>query len=967
MAYDLGRLNAYKYFREGGRLDQNLIENILLPGLSVQSNFAGGSPGIELPHGQNDPVEYLPLKDAAEAILDWFEQHNNLETDEARNLQNLIGKHSYRQLSDTLTLILHKRVQDPQKLLKSRLVQNVAELQRVKDLAATESASKSPYHPATDLIAYSRLHAEITRLANLGIPPTYINQLIPPAMTRASSWLTQQRLINILVSNPSLLKIASLHPGDRDQATVALTDKFREIVNNQHLDFAGINNFTGTDEFREGLYSLTARLNDQLKQNNVSLDNYEDLQIKVSYSLPHFLPSQAQLYDQIVALAPFSSQTDREQLARAILSTVASTSGKLLTADQILELASQQLNLPTSQLNSLHSALQSTGVLSAIEYQQNELHYNITARRLTVSERTLAQKGINPFHAHFEMSDLLKEASTILADPKIKESDAVAKMRLLYEHQLNSSNPSPIELHRLRGWLDRHHTVAYLDHLESTGNSYLKRLAGRSRTERWLTDLSDRLRAVETGFTNKWLKIEERLPWNVASRKFFEWYDKLAEARWAIVKIPLPKGKKLTIPVLKFFPWAFDQWDSFKRTTTIKAFRALSGKGKNWGSFDGVRKNLIFSLRQYSLGGYTVDGAVFRYGHKVWGKTLTWAIAKTGMTSVFKYSAKSSAGLAVSYTANATARIAVRFLIKIGGKTLAKFGLKAVTAILAAGSVIGSILSIAMVVGLVFDVLKLGYDLIKKFVQNVEFRKLVLKIGAGITAVVTFIRAVPIFAMLLAVGGMFVQGILVAFGWAFGLLAVALILWSTINTTIRLDSAPGRLITSLICDDNGEGGNPAINTAICIVQILTDCGLNPLLKGNANTPAWQCALASLVATDAMEVLKESATKYEAVQCVGFVRAVDVATGGPGVGWGNANTLGTLVPSGYTFASGVGSCAPGDIFVDTGGEVGHTGIFISNDGPYIKCADANGAGLGVVRGPDSCVWDSSKIAGCLKKN
>jgi hypothetical protein len=80
MAYDRARLNQYKFFHEGGHFDQNFIENVLLPGLSIQAKFAGAEVGVELPRGLNDPVEYIPIKDAALLALDWFEEHQNLES-----------------------------------------------------------------------------------------------------------------------------------------------------------------------------------------------------------------------------------------------------------------------------------------------------------------------------------------------------------------------------------------------------------------------------------------------------------------------------------------------------------------------------------------------------------------------------------------------------------------------------------------------------------------------------------------------------------------------------------------------------------------------------------------------------------------------------------------------------------------------------------------------------------------------
>ncbi|MCE7897821.1 CHAP domain-containing protein, partial [Candidatus Microgenomates bacterium CPR3] len=182
-------------------------------------------------------------------------------------------------------------------------------------------------------------------------------------------------------------------------------------------------------------------------------------------------------------------------------------------------------------------------------------------------------------------------------------------------------------------------------------------------------------------------------------------------------------------------------------------------------------------------------------------------------------------------------------------------------------------------------------------------------------------------------------------------------------------SGAGQFIGSLLCD-SGEGGgknNSRIQTAACIVEILSKCGINPLTSSNANGNSWQCVLASTLAQSAIAVLKESATNYTYLQCVGFVRAIDVANGGAGSGFGDAKTLLASPPTGYKPVLGIGSCSPGDFFVDTTtGGYGHVGVFIDNGGATIRCADANGGGNGVVRGPDGCTWLSSRVAGCLKK-
>ena len=189
-----------------------------------------------------------------------------------------------------------------------------------------------------------------------------------------------------------------------------------------------------------------------------------------------------------------------------------------------------------------------------------------------------------------------------------------------------------------------------------------------------------------------------------------------------------------------------------------------------------------------------------------------------------------------------------------------------------------------------------------------------------------------------------------------------------LDVNLSLDSGLGEFIGNILCD-SGEGGgknNSRIQTAACIAEILSKCSINPLTASNAQGSSWQCMLASTLAQSALAALQYSASNYSVLQCVGFIVAIDVANGGAGTGFGDAKTLLSSPPSGYKPVLGVGSCSPGDFFVDTTGTWGHTGVFIANGGATSQVADANGAGPGVVRGPGSGTWLSSNIAGCLKK-
>ena len=198
------------------------------------------------------------------------------------------------------------------------------------------------------------------------------------------------------------------------------------------------------------------------------------------------------------------------------------------------------------------------------------------------------------------------------------------------------------------------------------------------------------------------------------------------------------------------------------------------------------------------------------------------------------------------------------------------------------------------------------------------------------------------------------------------------LLTQVLDITIRLDSGIAENVANIVCTLAGEGApntssNPKLAAGKCLAQLLSKFGINPLTENNAVGMAFNSFSAGLGNSAAAEEAKRSATSYKVFQCVGFDVVVDIMTGGSGTGFGDAKTLCDSPPSGYRPVFGVESCSPGDFFVDENGEYGHTGLFVSNDGPYIKCLDANGGGPGLVRDESSCVWPSSQIACCLKAN
>jgi hypothetical protein len=364
----------------------------------------------------------------------------------------------------------------------------------------------------------------------------------------------------------------------------------------------------------------------------------------------------------------------------------------------------------------------------------------------------------------------------------------------------------------------------------------------------------------------------------------------------------------------------------------------------------------------------------FHFVEKKWGNFLEWGAKKAGFEGF--QGVKATIGTAAW---NIFSKAAPGFAEKLASGGFGKLIASLVAGELTAGT------SLLIQVGLM--VAWEGFKKLKKLITDKKYRNEFISktLPLLLTGASIGISALPaaIVGGLIA-GGSAIMGAIGAiistlFSSIFlpalisvgAILGSIFLLFQVFNITINIDSGVGQAITSILCEESSEGatgstgGNSSTKTAACIVKILSDCAINPLTSGNANSSKWQCALASLVAQDAMEELKRSATSYSVLQCVGFVAAIDIANGGTGQ-FPDAKNMDTIHPSNYKWVSGVGSCSPGDIFVDKNGAWGHTGIFLSNAGPYIKCMDANGGGPGVVRGQDSCQWPSNKIAGCLKR-
>lgn len=478
-----------------------------------------------------------------------------------------------------------------------------------------------------------------------------------------------------------------------------------------------------------------------------------------------------------------------------------------------------------------------------------------------------------------------------------------------------------------------------------------------------------------------------RSPYDNFIQKIWHGYDKVEDVlnwpantvlnAWEKIldKTSIPIGKTgLKFSVLNPVGFLYDRWIDIEKGIALRTFKWSNKLARSGAWYSGGFRQVADFSRAFFKADASWGNASSLFVERKWGNVLNWAAQKAN----FKSFNALKVGLGESL------ELAIK---SAGNKIAAGLGDKIATMIGAATSEAG--------IGLLILGAQVAWEVGKAFLQKVKdylgsvingdvdnlFGLLPLIKGA-VLAVVNFVTlGIPLLlttivealhGILKVLWDSLVAIFLLALTFSFSIVFVVVLFFFILQTTVRLDvnlsldSGVGGIIGNILCDSE-EGGNAKAKTAACIVEILSKCGINPLTASNAGGSSWQCVLASTLAESAKAELQRSATSYSVLQCVGFIVAVDVATGGSGTGFGNANSLLSSPPSGYKAVLGVGSCSPGDFFVDVSGAWGHTGVFLGNAGAVIKCMDANGGGPGLVRGSDSCVWPSSKVAGCLKRN
>ncbi len=938
--------NQTSYFRINGGCDRYLIENFLLPGLETQGRIAAGSRGIELPSSSQNP-EYISLEEAKRMVIEYLDSTENLLT---KDKKVLLSINSFTEFARYAQLVYSNRIADPHKLLNATRISNLETYR--KQQALKKPVSANIYDTGKVFDDYNHLYFKLLKYSQSGVPGNILSTLVPKGLDQNQSNLTKLLLAQIICRNFDRLYSAGSVGGNDEIRDFAVTKELFKIIKDEHPDASGLLNFINDRQAGSILRNYVGRVKSGFFDNgSTSLDSYKKSMVASSTSSTDFIPGQQALLIEISAALPSNlTQKERDLISQSLLIEIVSSSSTPLTSDQILIFASQKAakklglrEINTSTLSLIRKSLRESGLDAVIEYRQNEMSLLVNGHALTRAEIKLIKNGINPFYSFKSQLKVGIETNKTINEynqsNNLSGNARLSTLEQIEQRELKSPNPRLSIIRKVRSLKEYEY---YYSNLTKKQKALLK----RTQFGRNILELRSGLAEAQRIGWDKWFDFEDL----VTGKKLFTYLSDKWEEYSAFITIP---GTK--IPLFKFFPWITDQIKNLKKTY-VKNIITSTSNSSGFGSL------INWSFRQYELGGYTYNGALEHIRKAAWSSAIKWGIAKVGMTSAFKYASVS------------TKRTVTRILLKIGGRALARSGSKIVLGLLSALSVVGVVLTVITAFQIAAELFKAALGFVKEFFSNTNFRENIIIAGATLTGVVFAIPA-AIFGFLTTLTGLFSAAfinLLVAF-----LLSVTLPIFSSfvqhniklttrLDVNLSLDSGLGQIIGNILCESEDSGVNAKAKTAACIVEILSKCGLNPLTASNAGGSSWQCVLASTLSQSAIGQLQYSATNYSVLQCVGFIVAVDVATGGTGTGFGNANSLLSSPPSGYKAALGVGSCSPGDYFVDVSGAWGHTGVFVGNAGAVIKCIDANGGGPGQVRGSDSCVWPSSKVAGCLKK-
>lgn len=949
MSLDYAKYKGYNYIRIGG-INQNLVDK-LLAGLELAL-----PQGVRLEDPEDEGgFEFLPLGDAAELVLSWSIDNAELSTDDQTALTKLVKGKSYSLFAQSLRVDLETHTHDKNKLVTSALIQNVAALEATKQ--AAQNAPPNHYDPARAIINYNRLRAQLTRLIASGHPAQLAAALVPKELTAMYGGSFTGTVLAALIAD----ELTNLYPlattlGPELSGGQIAQHLARQIVETRP-DLVGYLNLLGDPTTQAGLRNLVENVGQSYVRAGHSLADLEHAKLEAARGLDDWIPTQYDLSRIIVSTLPSLPADQAQALSTAILTSLTTHYGTALSAEELVRSAAKSLNY-SGDLNYVLTQLHTSGLDTALEYRQHELVVKVRGTRLTRGEINLLKQGINPFLT-LEKTPLKFYAErdsflTLYNQTYQAQNPGSPPLTLEQAYQHATSLPTPDwgTIRQFRSLLDRQ--SAY-HNLSPQQLSLLK----RTRFGRWVEEVRGKSSANRYKLSDRLFDIEDTLTGRKFLRKMFDRWDGFAQTK-AILALKNPfNGKIAKIPLFRLLPWAFSAWDAYKYRTTIKWLKRLRG------TKTGSGRLAQWFFRNYAKGHNTLGGFFYSARSEAWG----WASKKLLALSA-KYFAKHATSGVFKYAARSLGRTALRFLIKIGGKALAKFGTKAIAALLAAGTAIGTIFSALMMVGMIFDVLKLGYDFIKELIVNADFRGKMAKIGLAVSGVFVALQSLPLVAILGIIVGSIVGPFLLAALIALVAVASYTFLFNAANIPTRLD--PGvayTLISNLICDD-GEGGDPCANQAVCLAKYLTEC-YGPSVTSSdfsgGGSSSLQCLLAKGIDAASGNYIYNSAISFNNLQCVGFAQASQNLCGRTLEGKNACNYVSGA--SGYRFVSGLSGVQPGDPVIIgssscSDGSPGHIAIYLGDAGALITVADANQVCPGCVKADNKL--PKSSISGYLSK-
>jgi hypothetical protein len=100
--------------------------------------------------------------------------------------------------------------------------------------------------------------------------------------------------------------------------------------------------------------------------------------------------TEYEIYQQIQKILPLTSDAEKKQFAKSLIQTINASAGKILTSDQIIDLAGQRIKADAAQIEIIKTEVEkSTWVPLS---RQSELNILLNSNHLTLGERNLLKE-----------------------------------------------------------------------------------------------------------------------------------------------------------------------------------------------------------------------------------------------------------------------------------------------------------------------------------------------------------------------------------------------------------------------------------------------------------------------------------------------------------------------------------------------------------------------------------------------